>query len=921
MIVDLHDSHAGDLPKVDVAIVGSGPAGMTLARELSETGLSVCVLESGRLKTSRFGDALRKVVSQGAVTIKDYSRERVLGGASSTWAGLSAPLDSLVLNPRSELGIPGWPLKREELETYWKRAASDYRFAPMKLYEPGGFEALREASEQQLSWKVLQEKVFLAAAEPQHFGKEHKHIFEKSGTDLYLDATLLRLEGAVEKAPGKDDLHQVSTGVVRSADGSERKLSARVFVLATGGLENARILLASQDICAAGLGNEHDQVGRCLMNHPKNYCGIIRLSRPVRDMPYLFGCLHKGYAGYAGLRLSDAEQQRRGLLNAYVRFEPLFPWSDKQGVEALVLLVKRSTRLFGAWKKRSHDKLVTLRDYSETGDDSDFQNARKGFLDWLGLLGTIVVNAPSVTRYVVSRFSSKAPLVRRVRVRNFLEMEPHPDNRVTLGGKLDPLGQPETVVSHGPTKRDKDSLRAVHQVLADELAENGFGSLESDLETAEPWPIDLDASHHLGTTRMGTDPLSSVTDACGRLHSVSNVYLAGGSLFPTSGCANPTLTIVALAIRQADKLKELLLGGSRSSGHDPEVDTGASLTVGQSARRRVLVIGAGERVNTDVLPALRSLPDRYEVLDIFARSRRPLAGGVTHTRDFRSLTDEDVLTADLAYIAVSKGAVPEVLKRLAEHPSGHLDVLIDTPVLMFKHLGHARLFEGFRNTWVAEDCSTLPWLDTVKEARARWLGPLSSVTFDRSAYRYHGFAMLKTLFDGEALKTARKRRVDGGAQFTLHFMNGAQGVLLEPRDYVRGCWHMTGRGGGLTDANGVRPGEQRLELVIDGNLCTGFRIGEIQTALTSEESALLGDVEDDDTVTTRMEELKRVGLRRLLVNVADGRGAYDLWNGLDDMLVEWALDKTGRYAATRFTSMLQPSARSFLGSVLRLLGR
>ena len=112
----------------------------------------------------------------------------------------------------------------------------------MKLYEPGGFEALREAGEQKLSWKLLQEKVFLAASEPQHFGKEHKHIFERPGTDLYLDATLVRLEGADEESADSDALHQVSTGFVRSADGSERKLNARVFVLATGGLENARIL-------------------------------------------------------------------------------------------------------------------------------------------------------------------------------------------------------------------------------------------------------------------------------------------------------------------------------------------------------------------------------------------------------------------------------------------------------------------------------------------------------------------------------------------------------------------------------------------------------------------------------------------------------------------------------------------------------
>jgi hypothetical protein len=335
----------------------------------------------------------------------------------------------------------------------------------------------------------------------------------------------------------------------------------------------------------------------------------------------------------------------------------------------------------------------------------------------------------------------------------------------------------------------------------------------------------------------------------------------------------------------------------------------------------VLVLGAGGRVTTDVLPALRSLPERYEIQGVFARSRRTLADGVTAVRDFRSLTDEDVAAADLVYIAVSKGAVPAVLKRLAEHSSAHLDVLIDTPVLLFKHLGHAQLLEGFRNAWVAEDCTTLPWLETVVAAREAGLGQLTTVEFDRSAYRYHGFALLKTLFDGSPLRSARKRRLDGGARFELRYRNGSRGVIVEPRDYAAGSWRMSGPGGVLTDARDAGPGEQRLGLTIESGRCTGFRIGDITTALGAEESDLLGAVDASDTVTTRMEELKRVGLRRLLVDVDEGRGAYDLWNGLDDMLLEWALDRAGRYVATPFTSVLRPGVRAVLGSALRVMGR
>jgi len=544
MIADLDDS-ARTPGEYDVVIVGSGPAGMTLACELADSGRRIAVLESGLARTTAHGDRLREVDSRG-IHIKDYSRERVLGGASTTWAGLSSPLDEIDFAPRAFLQQSEWPVPRAELLDFYAQAAARYRFAELAAFEPGGFDRLRPKGDLSPRWEQLEEKVFLAAGEPQNFGKEWRSVFEREGVDLWLDATATELE--------RDGAAGVASVKLRSRGGREVSVRGRVFVIATGGIENARLLLASE------LGNEHDQVGRYLMNHPKNYFGVVRFTTPVEHLPYYFGCLDRGFAGYAGLRLRTSEQVERELLNSYVRFEPLFPWTDSQGVESLVLLVKRSTTFFAFWKRRHADQVVELRDYSETGDDSDFQNARKSFFEWCALIPRIVFDLPRVSTYLFYRLTKARPKIRAARVRNFMEMEPRPENRVRLSSTEDPYGGRRADVEHSCSERDQRSMVAVHEALAAELARTGVGRLESPLGMQSPWPIDQDASHHMGTTRMGSDARTSVVDADLKVHSVENVYMAGSSVFPSSGCANPTFTIVALSIRLARHLENSVLG-------------------------------------------------------------------------------------------------------------------------------------------------------------------------------------------------------------------------------------------------------------------------------------------------------------------------------------------------------------------------
>ncbi|MDO8492467.1 MAG: GMC family oxidoreductase [bacterium] len=533
--------------KYDVCIIGSGPSGMTLANELEKTGMTLCVLESGKATKTAYADSLRQTESRG-ILIKESSRERILGGTSTTWSGLSSPLDTIDLDSSLPYHKGGWPIDRATLDKYYNRAANGYSFPSLSRYSQSSVALIRERGDLELKWKGLNEKIFLARVPTQNFGKNFEHIFENLNLDLYLDATVVELKG-------DKTANNITRADFITSQGKHGSISASVFIVATGGIENARLLLNSRGLSQKGVGNEHDCVGRYLMNHPKNYYGVITLNKPIHELPHYFGYALSGYTGYAGLRINENIQKQKQLLNSYVRFEPMFPWSDNTGVESLIRLIKklRIELIFLRFKKRG---LLTIRDYAETGDDSTIQNTGKTTKGWLMLFFDILRNIIPVSRYVFARLNSgQPPSVKRIRLRNFLEMEPRAENRVTLGEKKDGLGMAIPIVHHECSPLDKKSIIELHKIIRQELIESKIGTLAGNLEKEPRWPITEDSSHHMGTTRMGLDQRTSVVDENCKVHSVSNLYLAGASVFPTSGCSNPTMTIVALSIRLADHLK------------------------------------------------------------------------------------------------------------------------------------------------------------------------------------------------------------------------------------------------------------------------------------------------------------------------------------------------------------------------------
>jgi choline dehydrogenase-like flavoprotein len=336
---------------------------------------------------------------------------------------------------------------------------------------------------------------------------------EAESVTVYLGASAIEVEAT---APDAD----VRSVRVACLSGPRFRVRAARFVLAAGGIENARLLLMSRAAHPAGLGNAHDQVGRYFMEHLYlDRAASILVPAGRIDGFYTQGRLVEGH-GVRGLVGLTPEAQRRERLTNFCAV-----CSEETAGES--------------WRwLRGMPGMVRRRRALPMGTLAHLRNA-----------------IPSVAAAVAALASGgRTPRRRRLLVvKNVMEQAPNPDSRVLLSEERDRLGCPRVIVDWRLSAIDRRTAHRAHVILREELARAGMGRLRSAMRRPDgPWPAALrGARHHMGTTRMHGDPRHGVVDADCRVHGIANLYVAGSSVFPTSGSANPTLTIVALALRVA----------------------------------------------------------------------------------------------------------------------------------------------------------------------------------------------------------------------------------------------------------------------------------------------------------------------------------------------------------------------------------
>ena len=513
MIEDSRGLADGTSVQTDVCVVGAGAAGITIARALTGSGLRVVLLESGGLAFDPEIQDLYggEVVPQDSYAL-DSTRLRYFGGTTNHWAGFCRPLDPIDFRARDWVPGSGWPISAADLMPYYQRAQATCQLGRLDYDGQSWAQRIgREAFQALPVDEALFRSSVFQYSPPTRFGSVYREELARSpSVHVLLYANLVNIDVSEGDVAALD---------VRAWKAGAIRVQARAYVLACGAIDNARILLASNANRPRGIGNDNDLVGRFFAEHPIVEVGEIALQPPRSTVDLYDGWTLAGTSGQGVLVLSEAAMTEHQLPNAGFF---VFPQYDEELAEG-------------------------FRAFLEIA-----QAARRGTVpDDLGTkLKAVLSDLDGVALPGLRRLFRRGRLASRMRLRLFSEQVPNPDSRVLLTQDRDALGVPRIRLEWRLTEADHRGFEKSFEVLG-----RAFGAAELGRIRFEVTSRDVgNGSHHMGTTRMSADPGRGVVDANCRVHGVANLYVAGSSVFPTTGCSNPTLTIVALAERLADHL-------------------------------------------------------------------------------------------------------------------------------------------------------------------------------------------------------------------------------------------------------------------------------------------------------------------------------------------------------------------------------
>jgi choline dehydrogenase-like flavoprotein len=383
-----------------------------------------------------------------------------------------------------------------------------------------------------------------------------------SNVTVYLEANVTEIQ--------IDEVGTAASGVsVATLTGNRFAVSARVIVVAVGGIDNARLLLASNTRYPNGIGNQNDLVGRFFLEHPRFVAGVVAPSDPNLSIAFYQEHIVDGAIIQPRLAISRETQEAEGLADVQIRVDPVYDAAleraansgDIEDLKALRdALQGKGAGDIGRDISNVVSDLMTWHRFTVPGAPIPIpypevigrlmRSTRREQQSLIpGLLGDIA-------GYLYTRIEGNLPVDSLLLTARF-EPAPNPDSRVMLVRERDEVGMPRAELDWRLSPSDRHAVRRSMEIVGAEFGRAGLGRVQILFEEdGSDWPADLAGGfHHMGTTRMSDDPTQGVVDRDCRVHGMSNLYVAGSSVFTTGGSSNPTMFIVALALRLADHLR------------------------------------------------------------------------------------------------------------------------------------------------------------------------------------------------------------------------------------------------------------------------------------------------------------------------------------------------------------------------------
>ena len=513
--------------QADVCVVGAGPAGLALAAQLAGGGVDVLVLEAGNAQPPAGGSVMTSVRDVGVPTFVSTSRASGVGGSSLRWnvttplAGDHVRLAQLQHHDLAARGAAeGWPLDAADLQPYYDQA--------WRLF--GVADPTYDTDARQLGVQLVDRRLFRFASASVVRDELPRQIAAARSARLIADAVVTEI-----RTDEQDDVVSTLRGRLQ---GMPFQVQAQRVVLAAGGLENARLLLASTSSHAAGIGNEGDAVGRYFMEHPHCLLGVA-MPRPGAGPDPLASwaiAVDGGVARQPHYALSRTALERLCQLDAAIF---LVPRARRRAV-----LTHLDGRVDPARTTDLDELLRFLR--------RDDARVSPGWRRVAGLVRALPALARTADR-VARRTTPYGPHDRILDIWGMAEQAPDHRSRLSLTGEIDADGMPKAELDWRVPLTTWTSFARTLTLVSPSLGRATDRVIAPLVDEWHPSRLHV-GYHHMGTTRMSRDVRAGVVDADCKVHGMRNLYIAGSSVFPTGGAVNPTLTIVALALRLAEHL-------------------------------------------------------------------------------------------------------------------------------------------------------------------------------------------------------------------------------------------------------------------------------------------------------------------------------------------------------------------------------
>ena len=500
----------------DVCIVGAGAAGISMALDWTKTSHKVILLESGGFE---YDDKVQDLYIGKGTGQRYYplrsSRLSLFGGTTGHWAGMCSPFDEIDFIKREWVPDSGWPITRKDLDPFYARANEKLKLGPYRYdleYWQKQWPSLKPFP---LDAKTVWHKMWQLSpiwGPNGGLGEAYKDdIIKAKNIHLFTYATVVNVLA-------NENVSSIREVQIKNLQGKTHTIKAKHFILAGGAIQNARILLASNTQAKQGLGNDHDVVGRYFMEHLEIQTAELWLFKPFPTDLFTFDGEEKKL--WCELAIAKDVQIKNKILNGTTGLSPL-------------AIAKHQQARMDVWQNEDPRKAIDnlLKSWGDAGRAAEREKGHA--------------------------------IERAYEFQTRIEQAPNPDSRVTIGAEKDELGVPRANLHWALTELDKRSIRSVNQLIGQEIGRAGLGRVrlkeflrdEQDMS----WPVGTNGGwHHMGTTRMGTDPAKSVVDSNCQVHGINNLYVAGAGCYTTSAAPNPTLTLVALSLRLSDYVKDKL---------------------------------------------------------------------------------------------------------------------------------------------------------------------------------------------------------------------------------------------------------------------------------------------------------------------------------------------------------------------------